>query len=483
MPRVMGDLDRPTIEQRVSARRRVLFVDDDDLMRTAFARAMASFEFDVETASSGAEAVARIQARNYPVVVTDLRMPGIDGIALIEQINTLRPEVAFVLVTADPHPNIARNERVDAAIASVVEKPLYVEDFARTLEHAFEFQQKRVRTMSDGRRGDTNAPSVLLVEDDPVDAQLISDMLRGYHVQTVRRLSDALRMIHDQHFETILAQVALPDARGIDTVIRLQASAPDAAIIAISSVDDDAQAQQMIQLGAQDYLCKQQLGRRTLVRAISFGRERSRAQQRLLQLAHYDQLTGLANRTSFVEHVTRIASRARRLQQRVGVMLLDLDGFKAVNDTHGHEAGDLLLQEISHRVRQVFREYDVVARLGGDEFAILLTEVEGPSQIASVAERLLSAIAQPVWVGESYVGISASIGGALFPDTAESIAALLKCSDAAMYQVKRAGKNGFRMHEREDVPPRLSSSPPPPPVSEIHELTALDVLPRSSARD
>jgi two-component system cell cycle response regulator len=479
MPRVMGEIDRTTIEPGAAARRRVLFVDDDDLMRTAFARAMVSFEYDVETAASGTEAIARIKARNYPVVVTDLRMPGVDGIALIEQINTIRPDIAFVLVTADHHPNIARNERVDAAIASVVEKPLYVDEFARTLEHAFEFQQKRVRTLNGNRRGEASASSVLLVEDDPVDAQLISDMLRGYRVQIVQRLADALRLIHDQHFETILAQVALPDARGIDTVIRLQASAPDAAIIAISGIDDDAQAQQMIQLGAQDYLCKQNLGRRTLVRAISFGRERSRAQQRLLQLAHYDQLTGLANRTSFVEHVTRIASRARRLQQRVGVMLLDLDGFKAVNDTHGHEAGDLLLQEISHRVRQVFREYDVVARLGGDEFAILLTEVEGPEQVASVAQRLLSAIALPVWVGEDYVEISASIGGALFPDTAESIAALLKCSDAAMYQVKRAGKNGFRMHERDDVPPRLANSVPPQPVSEIHELGALGALPRA----
>jgi diguanylate cyclase (GGDEF)-like protein len=439
--------------------RRVLFVDDDDLMRQAFVQAMRQFDYEVDTAASGAEAVARVQARSYPVVVTDLRMPGIDGLALIEQLSAIRPAVAFVLVTADPHPNIARNERVDTAIASIIEKPLNVDELARTLEHAFAFQQKRARSLRGVRRSDPPDSSLLLVQEDPRDTARIVALLSGYRVRCVGRLSDALGLLHEERFDTVLSDVILPDARGIDALIRLQANAPDAAIIALSGLDDDALAQQIIQLGAQDYLLKQTLTRHSLLRAINFGRERKLASSRLLQLAHYDQLTGLSNRTSFVEHVTRIASRARRTNQRVGLMLLDLDGFKAVNDGHGHDAGDVLLQEISHRIRQVFREYDVVARLGGDEFAVLLTEVDGPEQMASVAQRLLSAIAQPVLVGEERVRISASIGGALFPDTAESIAALLKCADAAMYEVKRAGKNDFRMQERAEQPARLAAEP------------------------
>jgi two-component system cell cycle response regulator len=462
----MGALDKSSANEAKPPSRRVLFVDDDDLMRQAFVHAMRQFDYEVDTAASGAEAVARIQGRSYPVVVTDLRMPGIDGLALIEQLSRIRPEMAFVLVTADPHPNIAPNARVDTAIASVVEKPLDVEELARTLEHAFEFQAKRVRSLNGFRRGEPSS-SLLLVEDDAEDTARIASMLGAYRVRSVGRLSDALGLIHEEPFETILTDVVLPDARGIDTLIRLQASAPEAAIIALSGVDDDALAQQIIQLGGQDYLVKHSLTRRSLQRAIMFGRERKLALSRLLQLAHYDQLTGLANRTSFVEHVTRIASHARRLNQRVGVMLLDLDGFKAVNDTYGHDAGDLLLQEISHRIRQVFREYDVVARLGGDEFAVLLTEVEGPEQMASVAQRLLTAIAQPVVVADHRVRISASIGGALFPDTAESIAVLLKCSDAAMYEVKRDGKNGFRMHDSAELPPRLSVEVP---LSDIRDL-------------
>jgi diguanylate cyclase (GGDEF)-like protein len=440
---------------------RVLFVDDDDLMRQAFAGAMQQFDYEVDTAASGAEAVARMQGRSYPVVVTDLRMPGMDGIALIEQLSTIRPDTAFVLVTADPHPDIARNERVDAAIASVIEKPLDVDELARTLAHAFEFQRRRVSSMRALRRSDPPSICVLLVEDNPADAELITEMLRGYKVRTVSRLSDALRLIHDERFETIVTDVALPDARGIDAVMRLQAAAPHAAIIAMSSLDDDALAQQIIRLGAQDYLLKQTLARRSMLRSITYGHERKHAEQRLIQLAHYDQLTGLANRTSFFEHTTRVASRARRMRQRFAVMLLDLDGFKAVNDALGHDAGDTLLQEISHRMRLVFREYDVVARLGGDEFAVLLSEVASVDQISAVAQRLLTTVSAPVWMGENCVETTASIGIALFPESAESITDLLKCADSAMYDAKRAGKNAFHMHIDGEAPPRLSSQPPP----------------------
>src|SRR5262245_35909631 len=114
-------------------------------------------------------------------------------------------------------------------------------------------------------------------------------------------------------------------------------------------------------------------------------------------------------------------------------MLLDLDGFKAVNDSHGHEVGDSLLQEVSHRLRQVFREYDVVARFGGDEFAILISEVEGEEQFAMIAQRLFIMLSAPIWIVDEEVCITVSIGIATFPDSAESITELFCAADVAMY--------------------------------------------------
>jgi two-component system cell cycle response regulator len=450
-----------------STPQRVLFVDDDDLMRQAFVNAMRPYDYEVDTASSGSEAVARVQGRSYPVVVSALRMPGIDGLALIEQLCAIRPDTAFVIVSSATSPDLGRNERIDSAIASVLEKPLDIDDLVRTIAHAFEFQAKRARAMHGIRRSEPPATSVLVVEDNPGDADLLIEMLRGFHVSVATRLSEALRLVHDRRFETIITDVALPDARGIDAVMRLQASCPDAAIIAISSLDDDALAHQMIQLGAQDYLLKQTLARRPLLRSVTYARERKRAEQRLLQLAHYDQLTGLANRTSFYESTSRFATRARRMQQRLGVMLLDLDGFKMVNDSYGHDAGDILLQEVSHRMRQVFREYDVVARLGGDEFAVLVSEVEGVEQLAIIAQRLLTTLSAPTWVADEEVRITASIGIALFPDSAESITELLKCADAAMYQAKKLGKNGYHISAGTAEPPQRLSARPPPPVSDV----------------
>lgn len=457
-----------------SAPLRALFVDDDDVMRQAFASAMRPY-YEIDTAASGSEAVARVQGRSYPVVVTALRMPGIDGIALIEQLCAIRPETAFVLVSSDPNPELGRNERIDNAIASVLEKPLDIDELARTLAHAFEFQAKRARAMQGFRRNEPPATSVLVVEDNPGDAELLVEMLRGYDVTVAWRLSDALRLVHDRRFETIFTDVALPDARGIDAVLRLQASAPEAAIIAISALDEDALALQVIQLGAQDYLLKQTLTRQALLRAVRYARERKRAEQRLVQLAHYDQLTGLANRTSFYESTSRLATRARRTQQRLGVMLLDLDGFKEVNDSLGHDAGDVILQEVSHRMRQVFREYDVVARLGGDEFAVAISDVEGTEQVSLMAQRLLAALSMPTRISGESVVVTASIGIALFPDSADSITDLLKCADAAMYAAKHAGKNGYHIHRGErEPPPRLSARPTPLTSDVRGVLGALD---------
>ena len=452
---------------RVSPRR-VLFVDDDDLMRSTFARAIGRLGYEVDTASSAGDAVAQAQARAYPVVVTDLRMPCVDGFALIEQLCLIRPATAFVVVTADTAHELRWNERIDGAIASVVRKPLNVDDLAQSLDDAFEFQRKRAASLHPLLRSIPRETTVLLVEDNPADADLICDMLAGHRVVVARTLADALRCVHDGHFESIITDLTLPDARGLDAVMRFQASSPEASIVVMSTLDDDGLAQQVIQLGAQDFLVKDGLTRRTLLRVLNCAVERKRAEQRLVQLAHYDQLTGLLNRASFYEQLTRAVTRARRQHQRMALMMLDVDGFKAVNDTFGHDAGDGLLQELSHRMRQVFREYDLIARLGGDEFAIALTELETAGSVSTVAERVLNTLSTPVELTSHRVSVSASIGISVFPDSAESISDLLKRADLAMYEAKALGKNTFCSAGLSEPPPRISSWPAPP--SDVREM-------------
>ena len=171
--------------------------------------------------------------------------------------------------------------------------------------------------------------------------------------------------------------------------------------------------------------------------------ERKRAEQRLAELAHFDRLTGLVNRTLFVQRLDEAMSRAEDRAASLAVLFIDLDGFKAINDTHGHATGDLVLQIVGQRLTECVRETDLVARLGGDEFTALLPAVTGYSTAAKVARKMLNALGQTLQVRNRALSISCSIGIALWPSDAGDREGLLGLADGAMYAAKSAGKNQF----------------------------------------
>lgn len=160
--------------------------------------------------------------------------------------------------------------------------------------------------------------------------------------------------------------------------------------------------------------------------------------------AHYDGLTALPNRTLFAQRLNQGLSQAERNDAVCALFYIDLDGFKAVNDTLGHAAGDLLLQEVGQRLLACVRDSDTVARLGGDEFAIILPQVSGRDGARLVAENVLRALAQVFSLNGKQAQVSASIGIAFYPDHAATADALMRAADAAMYAVKAAGKGNYR---------------------------------------
>lgn len=167
-------------------------------------------------------------------------------------------------------------------------------------------------------------------------------------------------------------------------------------------------------------------------------------QKHLFDLAHFDQLTNLPNRTLFLDRLTQAISIASRANREISLLFIDLDGFKLVNDTFGHNAGDHLLKEVGQRLLACIREGDTVARLGGDEFVVTLLE-SNLQRATMVAERILESLKQPYDLGskEAITSISGSIGIAEYPDHAENLADLLSAADKAMYTAKRRGKNQF----------------------------------------
>ncbi len=179
-----------------------------------------------------------------------------------------------------------------------------------------------------------------------------------------------------------------------------------------------------------------------------FGQLESKNAQ-LEQLALYDHLTNLPNRTLFVDLVQREIQQAHRSQQRFAIMFIDLDRFKAVNDSMGHAAGDAVLVEISRRLRNTVREVDVVGRQSGDEFLVLARDVAHWESLGEVADRILREVEVPVALGASFAHVSASIGIALYPDDASDYEALLKSADIAMYQAKALGRARYSFFHAE----------------------------------
>jgi len=206
-------------------------------------------------------------------------------------------------------------------------------------------------------------------------------------------------------------------------------------------------ALQAFQLGAQDYLVLGQGHPVLLARAVRYAIERKRFEEHLTYLAQYDHLTGLVNRTLFRDRLIQAMARTKRMQQPIGLMLLDLDRFKAVNDTFGHDMGDELLKSVSERLKTCVREVDTVARMGGDEFTIILEGVSSEQNILVVAKRITESIATPFELKGQYISVGVSIGITIYPHDDHPVDELLKHADTAMYRAKQQGGSAFHLHE------------------------------------
>ncbi len=169
----------------------------------------------------------------------------------------------------------------------------------------------------------------------------------------------------------------------------------------------------------------------------------------LRNMAYYDTLTGLPNRVLLMDRIRQAIAFSSRHNKRVAVMFIDLDNFKHINDTYGHEVGDTLLIQVANRLSAVFRETDTVARFGGDEFIAVIPEVSDISDITKLADRVLRVLERPFEIDGEELFLSASIGISLYPDNGQDASSLIKFADAAMYKAKEEGKNKFALFTKE----------------------------------
>lgn len=297
---------------------------------------------------------------------------------------------------------------------------------------------------------------LLLVDDDELDRMAVVRVLQNpklikdiVHANSAVR---ALKLYDEGTFDVVLLDYRLPDMECLDVLSQLtQHTDKHAAVVILTGMEDNEVIERnCIFAGAQDFLLKKELSERHLTKALVHAQARHAlniklidTHRRLKYLAENDPMTGLSNRYYFEEHLRGAIQRAHRLNFQLGLIYLDIDNFKLINDSLGHDSGDQLLQQIAHRLLLVVRDGDVVCRLGGDEFAIIVHDLETETSVGALAQRIIENLREPITLNNTEHYVTCSIGIATYPKCAMTAEDMQKHADLAMYQVKREGRNGF----------------------------------------
>ena len=295
--------------------------------------------------------------------------------------------------------------------------------------------------------------NVLLIEGNPGDARLIREMLAEepdspFQLHFSERLAHGLDFLANEKPDLVLLDLSLPDSLGLETFAKVYEHSPAVPIIVLTGTDDKTVALNAVKGGAQDYLVKGRLDRELLVRAMQYSIERKRYQVQIEHQANYDSLTGLPNRTLLHDRL-RQAVFAQRAIRSIAVVFIDLDHFKFVNDSLGHNMGDELLKSMGERLRAVLRPGDTVARMSGDEFVLILNDQQNEEVIFRAMQRIAAKVAEPITINGKELYITCSAGISLYPQDGPDVDTLLRNADVAMYRAKEAGRNNFQFFTAE----------------------------------
>lgn len=297
--------------------------------------------------------------------------------------------------------------------------------------------------------------SILLIEDDVDDFYIFRSMLAknedtSYEWHHALNLKSAFAIWEKTAIDVVLLDLNLGYIHGLDTLQAVIAHSPEAPIIVLTGINEKGVGKKAIQLGAADYLAKKQTTSEFLARSIAYAIERFNLVEELKRRADEDSLTGLANRSALFKKLNVLTEQCKRNSLPLAILMIDLDGFKAVNDEFGHQLGDELLQQVAQRLETKLRKSDIAARLGGDEFVVVLTNFESREQIKVIADKKLEGLRAPYLLNDQKqtITISASIG--VVEWTPEmSVQKLMTLADDHMYQSKKLGKDQVSFYEAE----------------------------------
>ena len=296
--------------------------------------------------------------------------------------------------------------------------------------------------------------NILLIDDDEIDRLEIKRSLKRGPIQCevveAETADEGLTHLATSKFDLVLLDYMMPVKRGIDLLEDIKEVDPDHqfVIIMISNWSNEELSVQCIKAGAHDFILKSEVDGQKLWRIISHALTRHEVGQGLYNdylefkaLAERDHLTKLANRYKFEESTNDLINQANRCEGRPAILLFDIDRFKSINDTHGHDIGDQVLLKLTEKVKRLLRKNELFARLGGDEFAIVIPQYTNISSIVKLAQRLLKNLDTSFSIGTLQIKVSISIGIAIYQDACRTLEDILKSADIALYRSKEKGRN------------------------------------------
>ncbi len=297
----------------------------------------------------------------------------------------------------------------------------------------------------------TDVERILIADDDrsmrvALQNVLVSD---GYEIESVSDGVEAVKRCELSMPGLILLDALMPNLNGFDACrkIRMLKGGKHVPILIVTALDDESSIEQAFDSGATDFIPKP-VHFAVMRQRVSRLLKASRAEVHVRELAYNDSLTGLPNRTMFIDQMNKLIKRVRLQSQMIAVLFLDLDRFKYVNDTLGHSVGDMLLKQVAERILSCVRSVDTVSRLGGDEFTLALDGIEDRGVVSNIADKICRKLGEPYTFNGKDIYVTASIGISIHPDDGVDIGELMKRADTAMFKAKERG-GSFLFYEPE----------------------------------
>ena len=406
----------------------VLCVEDDSVSRALLARILRPNFSNVLMAKDGVEGLDLFHRHRPPLVITDIQMPNLDGIRMAQVIKEECPETMIIITTSRGDAEMLLSA-IEVGVFDYVIKPLAPSRLYAAIDKCL-----KVKAMERELRQSKERTEAIL--ESIGDAFFVLDGL-GRMTYLNKKAEAFFGLSRDSLPEQPFSSL-FPEFR----------SSWEHFLEASTARENRSFEHFTPTLG----LCHEvQIypfadGVSVYLRDIT---ERKASEEKISSLVFYDKLTGLPNRSLLQERLTRSVARLRRTGGKCALLLLDLDHFKHVNDSLGHEAGDLVLKEVATRLQSCIRESDTAARQGGDEFILLLDNLESTEHVHAIAHRLMQVISREIVHEDMPLSVSASIGICFFPGDGDTAEQLLKAADSAMYHGKHRGRNTYQFYRKE----------------------------------